>query len=407
MRSDIPAAARALDRALDDAYLLDGLTTFLRTPAEAPLGQNFIDPRDPQVAHFVTEVIKPRVASLEPATLTQDGDNNLVATWGGAGPTLLLMTYSSSHHGNLMEDPYSGTIESAARYGVDEVCAFGRGGGKKAALAAALAAVKALRDAALPIRGRLVVAVNTEGYSSTRGSEGVHAALKAARIAPDGAVMCFGTGLRGGIGTRGRVDILVDVIGRETHSSQPEQGLNAIDGAWMALDRLRRMRFETKHPRLGREQLTAYKLTFAPIAPHTMPETASFRLDRRIVPGTAIDAVVDEVRAVLRDLAEFRVEVRRGPYMLPWEADPGSPLVRMVARAFADVAGQDLELRYAAYTTDTGFTASHGIPVLEFGPRAYSEDDRPTAAEFVSVESVRLAARVYARTALGVLGAPT
>lgn len=401
MRSD---AAGAIDERLDDAYLLEALTTFLRTPADAPLGQNFIDPRDPQVAHFVDQIVKPRLAALAPATLTQGDDNNLIAVWGRTGPALLLMPYTSSHHGNLMADPYSGAIGSAARHGVNEECAFGRGAGKKAGLAAVLAAVKAFRDAGAAMTGRLVVAVNTEGYSSHRGSEAIYASLDAAGVKPEGAIMCYGTGLRGGIGTRGRVDVLVDVIGRETHSSQPERGLSAIEGAWIALDRLRRMRFEKKHPRLGKEQLTPYKLTFAPIAPHTIPETASFRLDRRIVPGTNVDDVVGEVRAALRDLAEFKVAVQLGPYMLPWETDPNSRLVRTVADAYAHVTGRELELRHATYTTDTGSTAARGIPVLEFGPASYSEDDRPTATEFVSVESVRVAARVYARAALAYVG---
>ena len=44
------------------------------------------------------------------------------------------------------------------------------------------------------------------------------------------------------------------------------------------------MRFEKSHPRFGREQLTPYKLVIGPVAPHTIPEEAEFRLDRRMHP---------------------------------------------------------------------------------------------------------------------------
>jgi acetylornithine deacetylase/succinyl-diaminopimelate desuccinylase-like protein len=406
MRSDPSGHEAVMDTYLDDAYLLDTLTTLLRTPAEAPLGQNFIDPRDPQVEHFINTLVRPHLSALAPSQMVQDEDNNVVASWGDTGPAFLLMPYSSSHHGNLMSDPYSGAVKPAPEYGVPEVCAFGRGAGKKGALAAVLAAVRAVRRSGVELRGTLAVAVNTEGYSSHRGSEAVYAMLDAARIAPVEAIMCFATGLRGGVGTRGRVDILVDVVGREAHSSVPESGLSAIEGARLALERLRGMRFERRHPRLGAEQLTPYKLTFAPVAPHTIPEIASFRLDRRIVPGTDIDEVVEEVRTLLAGLDGFSVDVQRGPYMLPWEVDADAPIVKIVGAAYRAVTGREFEVRYAAYTTDTGSTAARSIPVVEFGPHAYSVADRPTAAEFVSVESVRIAARVYLRTILEILQLP-
>ena len=218
-----------IDRLLDQDYLADTLTTFLRTPAEAPLGQNFIDPRSPDVAHFVRDVIQPRVEALGYRDFLHDDDNNLAFLIGGEDfpdhrsepPTLLLMAYSSSHHGNRMDDPYSGKIESAARYGADEPCAFGRGAGKKGSLAAALAALRIVRDSGATLRGRLVFAVNTEGYSSHGGSEHIFAGLASRGVRPAGAMLCTGTGLRACLGNRGRVDIFVKVIGHETHSSQP------------------------------------------------------------------------------------------------------------------------------------------------------------------------------------------
>jgi acetylornithine deacetylase/succinyl-diaminopimelate desuccinylase-like protein len=391
---------------IDRAYLTQTLTTFLQTPSDAPLGQNFIDPRDPLVAHCVRNVIQPRLEALGYTDLLNDEDNNLVCV-GGADqePTLLMMAYSSSHHGNLMPEPYSGKIESGSAYGVDETCAFGRGAGKSGAMAALFAALKLIKDRGIRLRGRLVLAINTEGYSSHRGSTTIFRGLAKAGLRPQAAVLCNGTGLRACIGQRGRVDVFVDVIGRETHSSQPSTGLSAIEGAYRVLTLLKEMRFPKKHARLGPEQLTPYKLVFEPIAPHTLPEVARFRLDRRFVPeGTTPEEAVAEVRSALADLAPYQVKVSQGPFMLPWENAPTSPIVLALGTAMRECTGRELETFYARYTGDTGYVSGQGVASVDFGPTAYSEEDRPTATEFVSLSSVDAAAQVYAHVIMSFLG---
>jgi acetylornithine deacetylase/succinyl-diaminopimelate desuccinylase-like protein len=199
------------------------------------------------------------------------------------------------------------------------------------------------------------------------------------------------------------VDIFVKVTGRETHSSQPHAGLNAIDGAYEVLARLRQMRFEKSHPRLGQEQLTPYKLVVGPVAPHTIPEEAEFRLDRRLLPGSSMDAAVDEVRAALGDLSPFTMDLWRGPFMLPSETPPEAPIVKALGRAVEACRGQSLEAFYATYTGDAGYACSQGVSPVEFGPAAYGEMNRPTGTEFVPVAHVGEAARVYAHVILDML----
>jgi acetylornithine deacetylase/succinyl-diaminopimelate desuccinylase-like protein len=400
--SDLPATIAAQ---IDHTYLQDTLTTLLQTPSDAPLGQNFIDPRDPSVAHCVRNVIQPRLEALGLTDVMADEDNNLLCLGGGAQePTLLAMAYSSSHHGNRMPDPHSGKIQRASAYGVDELCAFGRGAGKNSAMAALLTALKLFRDEGIDLRGRLAVVINTEGYSSHRGSATVFRGLAAAGVRPQAALMCNGTGLRACIGQRGRVDVFVEVVGRETHSSQPSTGLSAIEGAYRVMTRLKEMRFTKNHPSLGPEQLTPYKLEFEPIAPHTLPEVARFRLDRRFLPGSTPEEAVEEVRGVLANMAPYRVNVSQGPFMLPWETPRTSPIVLALEAATRACASRELETFYARYTGDTGYASGQGVASVDFGPVAYSEEDRPTSTEFVSLSSVEATARIYAHAIMSFLG---
>jgi acetylornithine deacetylase/succinyl-diaminopimelate desuccinylase-like protein len=400
------SAAVALS-ASDRQFLVDNLVAFLRTPAEAPLGQNGIDPRDPAVVHFVREVIEPRFNAVGLKSIVDDPDNNLIFVLGPSegGPVLLLMPYTSSHHGNLMADPYSGRVGSGAEFGLDEACAFGRGGDKKAGLAAALSMAALVQQGRLALKGRLVIAVNTEGWSSHRGSAAIYDHLRRLSMWPDGAILCTGTGLRAAIGNRGRVDIFVRVEGREAHTSQPELGLSAIDGAHEAIARLRTLSLDRSDPSLGAERLTVYKLTFSPIAPHTIPAVAEFRIDRRLLPGTDIDGAVDEVRAAIGALAPFRVVVERGPHMLPSRTDPGLPLVKAVLAAHQAVVGTPGETFYQPYTTDAGYSCAVGVPPVEIGgsSRARVLAAQPTGPELIALSQVEAAVRVYAETARRIL----
>jgi acetylornithine deacetylase/succinyl-diaminopimelate desuccinylase len=200
------------------------------------------------------------------------------------------------------------------------------------------------------------------------------------------------------------VDIFVEVVGREAHSSQPDAGLSAIEGAYAVLTRLRGMRFTKNHPRLGAEQLTPYKLELEPIAPHTLPEVARFRLDRRLVPGSTPEEAVEEVRAVLADLTPYRVSVSQGPFMMPWETSAESPVVLALGAATRTCADRELELFHARYTADTGYASARGVSSVEFGPPAYSDGDRPTATEFTPVAGVEVAACVYTHAIMNLLG---
>jgi acetylornithine deacetylase/succinyl-diaminopimelate desuccinylase-like protein len=299
-----------------------------------------------------------------------------------------------------MDEPYAGRVGPGAAFGVNEPCAFGRGVDKKAGLAAALTVAALVQQGRLPLKGRLVIAVNTEGWSSHRGSTAIYAHLRRLGVWPEGAILCTGTGLRAAIGNRGRVDVLVQVHGREAHSSQPQHGLNAIDGAHEVITRLRALRIDRTDPVLGREQLTIYKLAFSPIAPHTIPALAEFRIDRRLLPGTSLDEAVEEVRRAIGDLAPFRVVVERGPYMLPSRTDPGLPHVKALLEAHHAVLNTPGETFFLPHTGDAGYSCAVGVPPVEIGPssRAQVLAAMPTGPELIALSQVEAAAGLYAET---------
>src|SRR5262249_59337625 len=113
---------------------------------------------------------------------------------------------------------------------------YGRGRGvseQKGPLAAALAAVKAAADR-LPLRGRLIFTVSTAG--ETGRHDAALSICDALGFAPRLAVIVIGTTSRVAIANKGRIDAIITIRGKASHSSTPLVGVNAIDGARRVLD---------------------------------------------------------------------------------------------------------------------------------------------------------------------------
>src|SRR4051812_18060913 len=397
--------ARALiDRYLDEDYLTSILVRLLQTPTDVPLGQTELAPEHSKLVRYVRDVVRPELASWGLGRTVVDDSNNLICQIGtdAASPSLLLMGYAVAQHGNLMAEPYSGRVTTAAAFGVDEPCAFGQAATQhKGALAAALGALKILADSGARLRGRLMFVVNTEGRSTHANSMQI---IDEHGVRADQGVLLFATDNRISLGNRGRVDVVVTIKGKTTHSGMPWLGLSAIEGAYEAQSRLRALRFDQRHPRLGQTQATVYQLTFAPIAPHTLPDTAVLKVDRRLLPGEDVEGAVAAIRDALGDLNPYQVTVEQGAHMYPAEVAPGAPIVRAIQAAGLAELGRPMETFYLPNTFDAGYANHVGIPSVMFGPgvRRLGGGD-VVADEFVALSQVRDAARLYAHTILDLL----
>ena len=397
-----------IERRYDERYVLDTLVELARTPADVPLGLNEIEPTDPRIAHYVRDVVRPMVERLGVGSVEVDELNNLICRAGSGrpSPSLLVMTYTTAQHGNYTDPALEGRVASGAEYGVDGPCVFGKGTSQnKGGLAAMLGALKILVDEGVRLRGSLVFVVNTESQSSHRCSFRL---LDGHGLRADAGWLAMGVP-RILLGHRGRVDIYVTVRGQAGHSSEPHLGKNAIWGLAEALQRIRALGTkvaERRHPELGREQVEPYKLVTAPIAPHTMPEEANLTLDRRLLPGTDVDAAVEEVRQALSGIPPYEVIVRKGVHHLPYQVSPTLPHVRALAAAYQAVRGEAPDMGYAQFAFDAGLANARGIPTVMFGPAGpvrRTQGADVLATEFIAVSEVRDFTKIYAHTILSLL----
>lgn len=260
-----------------------------------------------------------------------------------------------------------------------------------------LAVLKLLRESGVQLRGTLFWAINNEGRSSHACSEAIIAALPRR---PSFGVIQIGTDLALSLGNRGRVDVAVHLQGRATHSSVPQEGLSAIDGAYEVMRRIKELTWTDRHPILGGRHAIVYKIRYSPLAPHTLPSDAELVIDRRLLPGDDPDEAAAEIRDAIGDLSPYRVAVTRDVTMLPALVDPDEPGVRTLQAAHAAVHGRPAATRYGQGTFDAGGPCALGIPTVMYGAGG---GHTLTGVDFVPIADVEAEARVLAHLILAAL----
>ena len=374
---------------LDREWMWQCFSGLVAADTHARVGENRIAPDDTRLASFAHEVATPLFRELG-ADVAVDDLNNVIARFGpDRGTELLFVTYPALHHGNEMEDPLR--ARRAGDGANERWLGLGAAQGK-AAFAGLCAAVRHLREQGVDLAGRVTLAVSSEGGSSHTSAQALFSAFE---HLPVGAVLIVGTQNRISLGNRGRVDVVVEIHGRATHSSSPETGENPIELVGEVQARLGGLDLSTdEHPLLGSRALVPYKLTCGPIAPHTIPESCTLVLDRRTLPGDDESAVVSEIADVLAGLP---VSVGPGATMLPALVDTEAVVVRALQDGARLALGRELETFVPPYTFDAGYPCSLGVPTVMCGPStAEIATDGILGEDSIHVRDVLDAAAAYA-----------
>jgi len=353
---------------LDEKYLIDTLIRLIKIPTHVPLGpKTLMAPDDPVLVHYVQEIIRPELSRIGAYEIIEAPLNQLVVRMGRgkSDRRILVMVYTPTQHANLMEDPFSAKIAIPSGTPYNEPCIFGQGVSQnKAHMAAMLSVLKWIIERKIDLAGTLYFAVNNEGRSSHHCTDAILSVLDSK---PKTAVLAIGTDMKISLGNRGRVDVYVHVTGKPTHSSDPESGLSAIDGAFNVMKRLKMLDPKEEHPLLGRQRLLVYQIVYDPIAPHTLPGTAKLTLDRRLLPGDDPEQVVADIREAIGDLSPYKVEVEKGVMMLPALVDENDPIVQGLQEASLQIRGKHCVTKYGRGTFDAGGLTSKNIPAVMFG----------------------------------------
>jgi succinyl-diaminopimelate desuccinylase len=290
---------------------------------------------------------------------------------------------------------------------VDRGWIFGRGtADMKGSIASLLMALRALQ--ATRTTPKMNVEVSFTADEETDSALGAGWLVEHAPIKPDYAVvMEGGEGPAVCCGHNGVVWLEVTVHGRAAHGSMPERGINALEkmaALVLALEphkkELARRKFKTPEGKIMVPTLNVGGVfgcgEGAKI--NTVPATATFSIDRRVLGVENHAAAERELRAVLAAAAKkipgCRITVAKVSENFACFTAPSHPFFAAMATSVAKVRREPAVFNVSTGFNDMHFFAAHlKIPTLGYGPGG---EDCHAVDERASVEELIASAKIYA-----------
>ena len=191
-------------------------------------------------------------------------------------------------------------------------------------------------------------------------------------ITYDGVVSCEATSLKLYLGHRGRVELKVTLSGVTSHGSAPWLGINAVNKATKFIDKVEEVVAVNRgtDEQLGNSSIALTIINCTPGAMCIVPDRCQITYDRRFVPGETYAGCVQEIQAIIAELAaadpDFKatVEIATVPrttytgltVAVPnvkeaWKISPEHPFTQAAAAGLMAV-GQPIKYGYWDFGTD-------------------------------------------------------
>lgn len=346
--------------------------------------------------------------------MVQPGRPNVIALLPGPaeGPTLMF----EGHTDVVTEGdpnawtfpPFSATIHNGRIYG--------RGANDmKAGLVCALIATKALVRSGVRLGGTVLIGAVCDEEGEMIGIKHFVEQGWADRV--DAAIICEPEENHLCIAQKGVMWIRVVIHGEMAHGAMPLTGINTAYPAARFLtlvQELEQQEINTHgaHPYLGQPSITPTIVLSPPRGAgepqnNVMPGATEIVLDCRLIPGQDPDDLAHRVETLARAACAVDERLRYTCQVLevrpPTATDPNHPLVRTLAQAYTDLTGEPPVYGGVPGSTDGTILFAHkGIPVVTCGPGDIHIPHH--VDEWVSIEEIRTAARLYVLAAMRYLG---
>ena len=330
------------------------------------------------------------------------GRPSVVATIGrGDGPSLAwnghLDTVPAGSLDTWNADPFTGEVIDGRL--------IGRGAcDMKGPIAAALAAAAAVRRVGL--EGSGTITFHLAADEELAGIHGTKVLWEAGFLTQRAAIVGEPSELQLGLAERGGAWITATAHGTAAHGSQPHRGVNAITSMARYLLRLPEVLPEVEHALCGRPTVNP-ALIEGGSAPNVVPDRCAIDIDRRLIPGEEDpDAVLAPFLALAADIRRDHPEVDVRAEIREWtdaaEAPADSAIAEAIRAATQAERGElPADVGFTGITDARFYINEARIPTAIFGPGSLSVAH--TANEWVAMDDLVAATRIYARVFAGVL----
>ena len=280
---------------------------------------------------------------------------------------------------------------------------YGRGAtDMKGAVAAMACAASNFAEACKKdFAGEIIVA----GVVHEECFEGVAARKISETYSPDYVIIGEASNLDIKIGQRGRGEVIVETFGIPAHSANPEQGINAVYGMSLAINKIQQIK-PPEHPILGKGilELTDIKSSPYPGA-SVVPDYCRVTYDRRLLVGETKESVLEPIQKALNAIKQEdkSIEVRvsyalgcekcytgeaiQGERFFPgWLMDENTAFVQDTLKELREIGLSPKMTYYNFCTNGSHYAGEAKIQTLGLGPSV--EKLAHTIDEYIEIEQL-------------------
>lgn len=187
------------------------------------------------------------------------------------------------------------------------------------------------------------------------------------------------------IGHKGAVRWIVKTEGIAAHSSNPQNGVNAIYKMARVVTKLedyaKYLADTEPHPYFNKPALSVGLITGGSAA-NIVPDYCEIEVDRRLIPGETPEGATESLRDILSDTQAIISEPTISAAVM--HTDEKNPFVQRVLKISKKIRNE-VEPVYAGYCTDASFYSGLNIPVVVYGPgsiaQAHTKDEWISTAD--------------------------
>ncbi len=260
---------------------------------------------------------------------------------------------------------------------------YGRGAADmKAFIALALAHVDAAHSAAL--KRPIVLALSYDEEIGCLGAPSMIAELAAQTNKPSAVIVGEPTSMKVVSAHKGVRTFVVDVVGREGHSSLPDQGVSAVMEALKLMSLVAEMGVEARAETHAHFNPPGLTMTIGKVdggtASNILARRCSFIWDCRCPEQAQGDAIERRFRAVAAEVdASIKARAPEGGVTITRRTNtPGLAIEPdSAAETLARALTGDNETRAVAYAAEAGLFQRAGIPAIVCGPGSIEQAHQP------------------------------
>jgi succinyl-diaminopimelate desuccinylase len=299
-------------------------------------------------------------------------------------------------------NPYKPMIKGSKLYGRGSV-------DMKGAIAAMLVAAKAVVSEKVPFDGTWSFSFVPD--EEMDGEGGTKFLVEEKKLKADYCIVGEPSGRTSLFnGHLGCLWLEVKTLGKAAHASAPWAGINAFEKMVHfvnAIERQIKPGLEQKRKiggpcgsiALGGKVETGD-------APNSIPASCTMTIDRRLAPGEDVKKVFSGFSEILKKLEEedpdFKAEAKILSSYDPCLTSVESALVKTVADAVRNTSGESPRVTLMMAGCDMRYFRQQGMDTIVYGPGELSSAHQTD--EHVAIEDLVLAAKVYALSAMKLLG---